>query len=315
MVSHTLQVPAVRELDHVDLIILVHGELPRLLCRSCETLSAAMGPEWRGTAILVENAAAPRTSAAARARVREHFPAATRLLISSSRNLGFGSAINVAMAQSRNRYVGVFNPDGVIGPGGVAALAGALDAEPGAFMAAAAVVPFSSSPEPRGPEISLDWLPGGATLYRRESFLEIGGYDPMYFLYAEDVEISRRARRSGWLLLRVPEATFHHEHEWDAWERFRRLRRWTASATTLSYQLAPSRRKVAGQLAIKRAKWFATMARERRLGQLAGAMLGTAWWLTRVPRIESRRRHPWNGDALEAWLERALPRLELSPLE
>jgi GT2 family glycosyltransferase len=289
-------------MNHVDLVVVVHKSPPWLLSRSFDALAGAMGREWTGSAILVENASPPEVSEAARTALRDHFPSADRILIRSLRNRGFGSGVNVGVAHADGRYVGVFNLDGVVREDTVAPLEQALEREPTAFMAGARLLPFSA-PDDTQEEISaVDWLPGAAGLYRRAAFLELGGFDPLYFMYSEDVDLSRRARREGWLLLRVPRAVFHHEHQWATWERIRRLRMWTVSATTLSYQYAPSRLTLARELGRKRLVWFQTMAEERRWAHLTGALLGTAVWPIKVPQIEYRRRHPWNAESLHRWL-------------
>ncbi|GAB4405218.1 MAG: glycosyltransferase family 2 protein [Anaerolineales bacterium] len=49
-----------------------------------------------------------------------------------------------------------------------------------------------------------------AALYRREDFLEVGGFDEDYFSYFEDVDLGFRLRLAGKRCLYVPEAVVHH---------------------------------------------------------------------------------------------------------
>jgi GT2 family glycosyltransferase len=52
---------------------------------------------------------------------------------------------------------------------------------------------------PRGDEIeNVDWVTGCCLLIRRECFEELGGLDPAYFLYYEDVDLCKRAVQRGW---------------------------------------------------------------------------------------------------------------------
>jgi len=52
---------------------------------------------------------------------------------------------------------------------------------------------------------------GGHAAYRREFFLELGGFDPLYSpFYWEDVDLSQRARRRGWATLFTPEVRVEH---------------------------------------------------------------------------------------------------------
>ena len=56
----------------------------------------------------------------------------------------------------------------------------------------------------------VDWLDGAAVLVDAEAFRQVEGFDPQFFLYWEDVDISVRLRRHGPVLC-VPEATAHQE--------------------------------------------------------------------------------------------------------
>ena len=51
---------------------------------------------------------------------------------------------------------------------------------------------------------------GGAALYRREAFLDVGGFDERYFCYFEDVDLGFRLRLAGHRCLYVPDAVVHH---------------------------------------------------------------------------------------------------------
>lgn len=55
------------------------------------------------------------------------------------------------------------------------------------------------------------WLSGAALLMRGERFHELGGFDPAYFMFFEDVDLGRRIRRSGYQSVFVPTATVTHE--------------------------------------------------------------------------------------------------------
>jgi GT2 family glycosyltransferase len=49
-----------------------------------------------------------------------------------------------------------------------------------------------------------------AALYRRDVFMEIGGFDDSYFCYFEDVDLGFRLRLAGHRCLYVPDAVVHH---------------------------------------------------------------------------------------------------------
>jgi GT2 family glycosyltransferase len=52
---------------------------------------------------------------------------------------------------------------------------------------------------------------GGALLLRRQVYLELGGFDPTYVIYHEDVDLSWRAWLMGYRVLHVPASVVYHE--------------------------------------------------------------------------------------------------------
>lgn len=50
----------------------------------------------------------------------------------------------------------------------------------------------------------VDFLAAVAPLVRRRAFEQVGGFDECMFLYAEDVDLCRRLRDSGWTLVALP---------------------------------------------------------------------------------------------------------------
>ena len=56
----------------------------------------------------------------------------------------------------------------------------------------------------------VDWLSGCALALRRGALEEVGGFDPGYFLYMEDVDLGDRLRAAGWRLRYEPAARVVH---------------------------------------------------------------------------------------------------------
>jgi GT2 family glycosyltransferase len=284
--------------------------------RSLRALAVSMGTYWAGRIVLVENASPAATVMAAESEVVRSFPSARIVCVSSRQNLGYAAGVNLGVAYAAAPYVGVFNPDGVTRPETVARLAGALERDREVFMAGARLASTAvlEGPSARAP-LRVAWLPGTAMLFRREWFLDIGGFDPGFFMYCEDVDLSRRARDRGWKLVVVLDAVFFHVRELGRLESLHRIRMWTVSSTSLVYQYGTPRWRAMARLARQRGGWFRDLARKRRGWTLAGAVIGTAVWPMSIPRLEHRRRHPWDGAALSDWLGRATRRVQITDLQ
>jgi GT2 family glycosyltransferase len=56
-----------------------------------------------------------------------------------------------------------------------------------------------------------DWVSGCATLISRELFDEIGLYDPLFFIWCEEWDLSLRARSKGLELRVAAEALVYHK--------------------------------------------------------------------------------------------------------
>ena len=60
----------------------------------------------------------------------------------------------------------------------------------------------------------VDWVEGACLAVRRDAFEEVGGFDRRYFMYCEELDLSRRLRDAGWGRLYVPSAVaIHHGGE------------------------------------------------------------------------------------------------------
>ncbi len=59
-------------------------------------------------------------------------------------------------------------------------------------------------------ERTAEWLSGSCLLVRRAAFESVGGFDPRYFMYFEDVDLGDRLGRAGWLNVYVPTAEVTH---------------------------------------------------------------------------------------------------------
>jgi GT2 family glycosyltransferase len=58
--------------------------------------------------------------------------------------------------------------------------------------------------------VDVPWLQGSCLLMRRDLYEQIGGFDPQYFLYVEDVDLCYRIREQGFHVVYLPAATVTH---------------------------------------------------------------------------------------------------------
>jgi GT2 family glycosyltransferase len=68
----------------------------------------------------------------------------------------------------------------------------------------------SRSSELAGRRREVGFIPGAAIAVNPEAWRQVGGFDPSYFLYNEDIDLCLRLRRAGWRLLFVPEMACTH---------------------------------------------------------------------------------------------------------
>jgi GT2 family glycosyltransferase len=179
--------------------------------------------------VVVDNSGAGRAQVSgARARV-----------IVNSRNLGFGAAVNQALASSQAPYLATLNDDATAHPHWLEALLQDADAHPQAGMFASQVrmagtaeldsagmlIAVDGSSKQRGHgqafesfsgEAGALFPSGSAALYRREMLDQIGAFDESFFLYCEDVDLGLRARWAGWECRYVKEALVEHRYSHSA---------------------------------------------------------------------------------------------------
>jgi GT2 family glycosyltransferase len=152
-----------------------------------------------------------------------------------SDNAGFGAGCNRGAREVDADVLVFVNPDTVVQPGAVGALARALEApdvgvvqarlrllqEPELLNSSGNVVHVSGLAWPGGYRDLADELvspqdiayaSGAAFAIRREVFNELGGFTEELFLYQEDLELSWRAHLHGLRVLVLPEADVLHDY-------------------------------------------------------------------------------------------------------
>jgi N-acetylglucosaminyl-diphospho-decaprenol L-rhamnosyltransferase len=166
-------------------------------------------------------------------------------VVETGGNVGYGRAANIGVAATTSEYVLIANPDIVWRPGALDTLLAATQRWPragsfgpliytvdGDIYPSARALPslglgighalcgwwWPSNPwtaayrrergEPR--EGAAGWLSGSCLLVRRDAFDSVGGFDPVYFMYFEDVDLGDRLGKAGWQNVYVPSAAVLH---------------------------------------------------------------------------------------------------------
>ena len=227
--------------DVLSVVTVTYSPGPHL---DCFLASLPLATERPVNVLMADNGSTDGTPQAA----IERYP--NVLLFATGANLGYGTAVNRAMAKlaedgGADEWVVVANPDVQWGPGSIDALLDAATRWP----RAAALGPLIREPDgsvypsarhlpsltrggmhavmgpmwPKNPwsaayrqerlepsERPVGWLSGSCLLVRRAAFDQVGGFDERYFMYFEDVDLGDRLQKAGWLNVYVPSAEVLH---------------------------------------------------------------------------------------------------------
>ena len=159
-------------------------------------------------------------------------------VIALDRNEGYGGATNRGAIAAKNPAVLFLNNDMVVEPDFVQPLLDVFGEEPEVF-GVSCQIDFIDPNRPRWETgkvhaelrnglvrlFHLDrfdddkiypifFAGGGASLYDRERFLALGGFDEAVYspVYIEDVDLGYRAWKRGWPSLLAPQSRVHHKH-------------------------------------------------------------------------------------------------------
>ena len=178
--------------------------------------------------VLVDNDSTDGSTTRARAR----HPWAR--MVETGLNLGFAGGANRGAAAARGEVLCFLNPDARVRPGAVQTLVDTLGRVPGAGIAGGGLVDDAGGWQPaagrfgpvrhlmldttpgrlgarlRRAPYRVDWVYGTFMAVRRDLFRQLGGFDPRYFLYGEDLDLCYRAARLGSRTIHVPAARAVH---------------------------------------------------------------------------------------------------------
>jgi N-acetylglucosaminyl-diphospho-decaprenol L-rhamnosyltransferase len=192
------------------------------------TLEALERQEPRPRVVVVDNSA----EGLGAELVRSRFTWASSVVFGV--NLGFGAALNRGVREAPGDPIVFLNDDVTVEPGFVAGLTAALTPEVGMvagvllreddprridsagvvadrtllafdYLNGEPVESLEGAADPLGPT-------GGAALYRRSAFEQVGGFDEGIFLYYEDLDLALRMRLAGFRCRLAPSARGIHAY-------------------------------------------------------------------------------------------------------
>jgi len=164
-------------------------------------------------------------------------------VLAQEHNLGFAAANNLGADSAEGEALLLLNADAWLEKGALARLREALDSDPRLGLVAPRLRypegghQFSWSPARgvlgeflqrlRNPFEAWAWAHGrparlvaqvagrawftaACVLVRAEAFRGVGGFDPRFFMYFEDVDLCLRLERAGWRLSQAPGAVVSH---------------------------------------------------------------------------------------------------------
>ncbi len=230
-----------RETFDVSIVVVTY-EAPEWTRRCLSALTVEAVRSSRSIeVIVVDNASGPATR-----DVLSDAGGATVVLLPE--NIGFGRACNLGVARSSGRLVMLLNPDAIIKPGAIDALAAFYDDDPGRGIVGGRTLRPDGSLDPRScwaamslwslttyalglsrlargnrvldPESMGGWqrdsvrevdvVTGCLLLTSRELWQAVGGFDEAFFMYGEDADLCRRVRQLGYRPAITPDAVVVH---------------------------------------------------------------------------------------------------------
>jgi GT2 family glycosyltransferase len=168
-------------------------------------------------------------------------------LVRAGTNLGFGAANNLALQQARGRYFVLLNSDAFFQPGALATAIGNMDDHPDCGLAGGRLIGRDGRLQPSArsfPTIlddilvlsglaarfpksrffgrsdrtwadpnepaEVDWVPGAFCIVRPAALASAGLFNPVFFLYCEEVDLCLRIKRAGYNIWYWPDISVVH---------------------------------------------------------------------------------------------------------
>lgn len=139
------------------------------------------------------------------------------LSLNQGQNIGFGLGHNFNLALTTTPYFWVTNVDLEFEPDSITTLLATAQQDSSQAFSNTSIAAWECRQKPY--EHPKDyhpvtgetaWCSSACVLFKTDAIQSVKGYDPLLFLYGEDVELSYRLRRQGYKLKYVPQATVWH---------------------------------------------------------------------------------------------------------
>jgi GT2 family glycosyltransferase len=220
------------------------------------SLETCLPEDWSAQIVVYDNASSDGTTEHIAKRSREN---AAIHLVASTENHGFGVAHNRILERVDAPYHMICNPDIVMHPGSLETMLALLESDDRIavvspkFLNPDATLQRLNHPHPAILDLflrrfapsfvrarfterqrryemrhkgydtmyDLDFASGAFMACRTAALREVGGFDPRYFLYFEDADLTRSLQKRGWRSVFCPDAVVTHQWKRDAHKNYR----------------------------------------------------------------------------------------------
>ena len=218
-------------------VIFVSYNTAQMSLQALADLFASEG-DFRLEVIVVDNASKDNSVEV----IKGAYPNIT--LIENKTNVGFGRANNQAIAIANGDYILLLNTDAFVKPDTLQKTIEYMNIHPECGLLGARLLGRNQEQQPScryfptpfnlfagrlglnrlipgiqlvddpnwNPDlpVSCDWVPGCYYLLRKKVVQEVGGFDPLYFLYSEEVDHCFAINKAGWVVVYFADAPVIH---------------------------------------------------------------------------------------------------------